>query len=138
MSRFPTSRPFAAAVTAVTALALATVVAAPESAASTMNYAVTATITAGSGAAWSAVNPLTGAVYVSNSSTNTVSVINGATNQVTGTITLADGVKLFGVAVNPTTNKVYVSAGSLYSNDNYLVVVDGATNTIDSTRLLNA
>jgi YVTN family beta-propeller protein len=53
-----------------------------------------------------AVNPTTGHVYVTNSSTGVVNVINGDTYNVVGTVPV--GLDPFGVAVDPTTNRVYV------------------------------
>jgi YVTN family beta-propeller protein len=70
----------------------------------TESQTVTATITAGTYPTSAAVNPVTNKVYVSNSSDNTITVIDGVTNATT-TVTLGYSV---GVAVvNPMTNKVY-------------------------------
>jgi YVTN family beta-propeller protein len=53
------------------------------------------------------VNQLTGKVYVADFSSNTVSVINPATNAVTATIPV--GSEPVGVAVNQLTGKIYVT-----------------------------
>ena len=73
----------AAAVTAAAALSL-TAGAVPAWAAG--GYAVTATITVGPGPFGVAEDPSTHTAYVANTGSNTVSVINEATNTVTATI----------------------------------------------------
>ena len=57
-----------------------------------------------------AVDPSTNTVYVANAGDDTVSVINGATDKVTATVTVGYGSS--GVAVNPLTNTVYVANSS--------------------------
>ena len=59
------------------------------------------------------INRLNNIVYVVNSGSNTVSVIDGKTNKVTATITV--GTNPVAVSVNPSTNIAYVSK---YYNDN--------------------
>ena len=71
------------------------------------------------------VNPITNKIYVANLFSNTVSVIDGATNSVTSTIPV--GTNPFAVAVNPNTNKIYVTL--TYS----VAVIDGATNNVTNT-----
>src|SRR5690242_3194091 len=58
------------------------------------------------------VNLATNLIYSSNSGDGTVSVIDGATNTVTATITVGGFPQ--GIAANPATNKIYVAlfAGS--------------------------
>jgi YVTN family beta-propeller protein len=68
-----------------------------------------------------AVNSITNKTYVINQRNNTVSVIDGATNQVTPVPT---GLSPVSLALNTTTNKVYI-ANSLNSS---LTVIDGLTN----------
>ena len=81
-----------------------------------------ATVPVGPGPANIAVNPVTNKIYVTNSSSNTVSVIDGATNMVTETVIVGDAPEP--VALNPVTNKIYVgNAGA-----NTMTVIDGATN----------
>ncbi len=83
----------------------------------------TTTIQAGATLAGVAVNATTNTVYaITTANPASVVVINGATNAVTTTITLAAAANL--IAVNSTTNNVYVADGD------DLTVVDGASNTI--------
>ena len=64
---------------------------------------------------------------MTNSNSNTVSVINPTTNTVVATIPV--GESPFGVAVNPANGLVYVTnAGS-----NTVSVIDPATNTVVAT-----
>jgi YVTN family beta-propeller protein len=71
-----------------------------------------------------AVNPATKMIYVANNGDNTVSVINGTTNNVTGFITVGRGP--YSLAVNPATNMIYV-ADDL---DNAVSVINGTTNKL--------
>jgi YVTN family beta-propeller protein len=75
-----------------------------------------------------AANPRTNLVYVANSP-GTVTVIDGATDQVTATITLP-GTQLIprGLAVNPTTNRIYVAN----TGNATISVIDGATNQVQT------
>ncbi len=61
----------------------------------------------GSTPTYVAVNPLTNMVYVTNHDDNTVSVIDGKTNNVVKTI--KDGKQPLGVAFDPKTNMTYVA-----------------------------
>jgi YVTN family beta-propeller protein len=76
------------------------------------------------------VNAKTNKVYVANQGSNTVSVINGTTNQVIKTITGVAFINSFplNIGVNPTTNRVYVP-----TNNVGVVVIDGNTDTILTT-----
>ncbi len=69
-----------------------------------------------------AVNPVTNKIYVAKPGSNTVTVIDGATN---GTTTVNVGAGPRAVAVNPVTNKIYVANWSQQCN---VTVIDGATN----------
>jgi DNA-binding beta-propeller fold protein YncE len=105
----------------------------------TLAQVVTATIPAGIGPFGVAVNPATNKIYVANltcdvsnlpcPSPGTVTVIDGATNS---TATVNVGVYPYAIAVNPTTNKVYVA--NACGNDvncqslSTVIVIDGATN----------
>jgi len=60
--------------------------------------------------------------YITNNNSNTVSVIDTATNTVTGSITV--GSNPFGVSVSRDGSKVYVTAGPGVS------VIDAATNSV--------
>ena len=62
--------------------------------------------------------------------TLTISVIDGATNEVTATIDV--GSFPSGIAVNSTTNTVYVTN----PGSNTISVIDGATNTLTATIVL--
>jgi YVTN family beta-propeller protein len=74
-----------------------------------------------------AVNITTNRVYVSNIGSNTVSVIDGATNTVIKTIPVGN---------QPTTVVLYAPANLVYafnSADNTLSIIDGNTNTVQNT-----
>jgi len=96
---------------------------------------VTNTIMDQSGPIDVGVNPNTNKIYVANFGTHdssfhvfpgtTVSVIDGATNSVTSTITVKE--EPDGIGINPNTNMIYV-ANRL---DNSVSVIDGATNTVE-------
>jgi YVTN family beta-propeller protein len=73
------------------------------------------------------VSPNGSKVYVTNDNSNTVSVINTATNTVTETITGFSSP--YSIAVSPDGSKVYVENQS----SNTVSVIDTATNTISAT-----
>jgi YVTN family beta-propeller protein len=75
--------------------------------ANAQKYSVIATIPVGGAPYGVAINPTNGLVYVTNSNSNTVSVINPATNTVVATIPV--GGAPYGVAINPTNGLVYVT-----------------------------
>jgi YVTN family beta-propeller protein len=88
---------------------------------------VTATVTVGNYPVGVAVHPDGSTVYVTNSEiSNTVSVIDTATNTVTATVSV--GSYPWGVAVNPSGSTVYVT--NSYST---VSVIDTATNTVTAT-----
>jgi YVTN family beta-propeller protein len=99
---------------ALASLALAVPFAAPA-------QSILATVATGSGARAVAVNTATNRAYVANELSNSVSVIDGATNAVVATVLV--GPRPQYIAVNPITNKVYVSNGG----DSTQTVIDGAT-----------
>src|SRR6266480_2274598 len=68
---------------------------------------VVATVGVGSSPFGVGVNPNTNRIYVSNRSSNNVSVIDGSTNTVIATV--GAGTIPFEVGVNPTTNRIYVA-----------------------------
>jgi YVTN family beta-propeller protein len=79
-----------------------------------------------------AVNPTGTDVYVANYVSNTVSVINPATNSVITTINLGGGTNPTAVAVNPTGTY----AGDVYvanNEDGTVSVINPATNTVTAT-----
>src|SRR5260221_8192973 len=65
--------------------------------------------------------------YITNQRSNTVSVVDTATNMVSATILV--GITPFGVAVSPDGTKVYVT--NAFSNT--VSVIDPATNTVIAT-----
>lgn len=71
-----------------------------------------------------AVNPLTNRIYLTNTSTNILTVVDGATNGVV--TTLGMGSLPYALAINAETNKIYVAN----HNSNNVSVVDGATHSI--------
>ena len=89
---------------------------------------VTATVSAPSGDL--AVNPQTNFIYAANAGNydfnqhGSVTVINGATNAATTTLTDSNMPYPLRIAVNPATNKIYVV--SLFSSN--VTVIDGAHN----------
>jgi|SRR5579859_1244486 len=89
---------------------------------STYGQTVTATVAAGVNPTAVAVNPLTNKIYVANSGSSNVTVIDGTTN---ATATVPVGATPSAVAVNPVTNRIYVAN----RNSSNVTVVDGATNT---------
>ena len=95
----------------------------------------TTTVNVGSIPKGIAVNPVTNKIYVvdeGSMGTSTVSVIDGATNTVTDTVTVATISVSYGsaVAVNPGTNRIYVTG----SFAGAVTVIDGAT---DATTTVN-
>jgi YVTN family beta-propeller protein len=82
-----------------------------------------------------AVNPITNTVYVANSDSKTISVIDGITNKLVSSIPVENTpVKM---AVNPNTNKIYVvycdpQGGSAHADCSSISVIDGKTNKIVS------
>jgi YVTN family beta-propeller protein len=76
------------------------------------------------------VNPLTNLIYVANLGSDTVSVIDGATNTVVATIPVATP---FVLGVNPKTHLIYVSQpGIPLGTDNTVSVINSATNAVVS------
>jgi YVTN family beta-propeller protein/predicted outer membrane repeat protein len=88
---------------------------------------IVATVTVGSGPVGIGVNPTTNRIYVANSASSNVSVIDAANNTVITTV--AVGGYPLGIGVNPTTNRVYVS---LRVSDT-VSVIDGANNSVVAT-----
>jgi YVTN family beta-propeller protein len=78
------------------------------------------------------VNEVTNKIYVANSGTDTVTVIDGATNSIS---TLSAGSQPWNVAVNPVTNEIYVAN----FGSNSVTVIQGApaTSSPSSARLIN-
>jgi DNA-binding beta-propeller fold protein YncE len=78
---------------------------------------------------WTAVDSVTHTIYLGTGTALTV--INGATRSVTTTVSL--GGFIAGIAVDATTNKVYVSDTSVNGSAAGVYVIDGATNTVAAT-----
>jgi|SRR5579859_6741407 len=93
------------------------------------NGNLVATIPVGSAPVGVAVNATSNKIYVANSFSNNISVIDGASNTVVATVTDPNAVAPVAVAINPTTNTIYVAN----SQSNNLTVIDGATNTVMAT-----
>ncbi|HEY1916077.1 MAG TPA: YncE family protein [Streptosporangiaceae bacterium] len=70
------------------------------------------------------VNSVTDTIYVASQKAGTISVIDGATNTVTGTVSLP-GVGL--IAADQSSNKIYADASG------GIAVINGATNTVTRT-----
>ena len=75
-----------------------------------------------------AINPITNKVYVANYGDNTISVIDGNTDQVKNK-SIAVGKSPIKISVDPNTNKVYVAN---YGN-NSISVIDGKTDKVKRT-----
>ena len=71
-----------------------------------------------------AVNSLTNNIYVANSGSNTVSLLDGENDKLIANLTV--GSNPFSVAVNPVTDLVYVAN----NGDNTTSVIDGKTNKV--------
>jgi YVTN family beta-propeller protein len=85
-----------------------------------------------------AVNPKTNKIYVANigggvcseEPSNSVSVIDGSTDAVQNTIHL-DGIGPAFVAVNPKTNRIYVTVnGGCCTSEHTVAVIDGSTDAV--------
>ncbi len=90
------------------------------SAAPALGQSVVATVPVGSDPRAIAVDPSTNHIYVANESSDSVTVVDGATH---ATSTVPVGRRPQYMALNPTTAKVYVSSGA----DSTLAVIDPAT-----------
>ncbi len=88
---------------------------------------VVATIPVGNNPDAMVVNPFTNRIYVVNDNDNTVTLIDGATNN---TYTIQVGSYPWYIAVNTVTNKIYVTDSTV---PGYVTVIDGATNLVTAT-----
>jgi YVTN family beta-propeller protein len=88
------------------------------------------TIPIGGQPGYLAINTTTNMIYVPNQTLNTVTVINGNSNQVVANIPV--GALPYAAAVNPVTNLIYVSLPSSSPSPS-VAVIDGATNTVTAT-----
>jgi YVTN family beta-propeller protein len=78
-----------------------------------------------------AVTPAGSKAYVGNYNSNTVSVINTATNTVTATVTVGNAP--YGVAVTPDGSYVYVTNAGFLGSGTTVSVINTATNTVTAT-----
>lgn len=88
-----------------------------------------ATISVGTEPVGVAVDATTNRIYVANSGSNSITVIEGNTNSVVTTITDPNAVAPVAVAVNPATNTIYVAN----SQSNNVTVIDGETGSVTTT-----
>jgi YVTN family beta-propeller protein len=98
---------------------------------------VTASIPVGTSPVAVAVNQATSKIYVANSASKNVTVIDGSTN---ATTTVSVGLSPVAVAVNPVTNKIYVAnrGNALMNIRGNVTVIDGATNSTTTVTDPNA
>jgi DNA-binding beta-propeller fold protein YncE len=129
----------AAVAAAIGAVALAS--AAPAALAGTTAKAaaqrVIATVRVGNGSTSLAVDPRTGAVYVVNEGSRTVTVISGRANKVAITVPIKEssGVAPCGVMVSPVTGDVYISSRVVTGSTKQVpvIVLSGRTNKVIGT-----
>jgi YVTN family beta-propeller protein len=74
-----------------------------------------------------AVDSSTGRVYAANYASNSVTVIDGASNSVVATVSV--GTRPQAVAVDSATHRVYVAN----THDNTVTAIDGVTNSVVAT-----
>jgi len=84
-----------------------------------------------------AINQATNKIYVTNSASKNVTVIDGSTN---ATTSVPVGLAPIAVAVNPVTNKIYVAnrGNALMNIRGNVTVIDGATNSTTTVTDPNA
>ncbi len=79
---------------------------------------------------WSiAVNPATNKIYATNNGSNSVSVIDGATNTVSATV--ATGTNPGAIAIDPSQNLIYVAN----LNGNSVTIINGSNNSTQNQNL---
>ena len=93
---------------------------------------VTAEITTGTNPTAMALNPVSNKLYIANTGSGSVTVVNSASESVSTTVSV--GTEPVAVAVNPTVNKVYVACRG--SGDVY--IIDGASDTVKATVAVGA
>ncbi len=89
---------------------------------------VTATVPAGYLPQATAINPVTNKIYIANKGSNTVTVIDGATNS---TSYVYVGYYPYAVAINSVTDKIYVAN----NGSGNVTVIDGASNNTSSVNV---
>lgn len=93
--------------------------------------AVIATIPVGKDPEGAAVDATTNRIYVANHGSDTVSVIDGATNKVIASILV--GYQPNGISVDPQTDTVYVTDVSTTDGSNSVSVINGANDTVSGS-----
>ncbi|WP_182302646.1 S-layer homology domain-containing protein [Cohnella cholangitidis] len=83
-----------------------------------------AEVTTGNGPYSTAVNPVTNHIYIANEQDNSITVIDGATNEKT---IVAAWNHPTAIAVNPVTNKIYVT----HRDDDKVSIIDGASHATE-------
>ena len=79
-----------------------------------------------------AINPNINQIYVANAGSNTVSVIDGNTNNVTQVkVGFNPGFNPRAIAVNPNTNKIYLGSGG----SNIVSVIDARTKNVTQVKV---
>ena len=132
-----------AAVMGALALAPAATAAAAGTTAQAAAQRVIATVRVGDGPSALAVDPRTGAVYVVNGGSRTVSVISGRTSKVITTVAIKESRALapWAVTVSPVTGDVYVSSIQITSGPPVkhlaVTVISGRTHKIIATIPVN-
>ncbi len=91
---------------------------------------VVATIPVGTNPEAIIANPVTSRIYVANQGSNTVTVIDGLTNNTT---TIPVGAAPLALAINTVTNKIYV----VNSGSPNVTVIDGATGSTSTIATIN-
>lgn len=91
-----------------------------------------ATVPVGRGPATVAVNSATNRIYTGNTGDRTISVIDGATNTVVHTIPVPSPSDALRLAINPSTNRLYVAA-YVTATASSIFVLDGTTGTSIAT-----
>src|SRR5580704_11398756 len=92
---------------------------------------IVANVPIGHGGMWPTVDSVHNKIYVPNADDNSVTVIDGNTLLPT---TVAAGEGPLAVAVNSTTNKIYIG-NQRFNGPSSVTVIDGATNTTTTVNL---
>jgi YVTN family beta-propeller protein len=93
-----------------------------------LSQRVVGTIDAGGQPGQLAIDSTTNMIYLANETLNTITVIDGGSNQIVTNIPMPS--QPFAVAINSITNRIYVTTGS---PSNVVVVIDGSSNTVTTT-----
>jgi YVTN family beta-propeller protein len=125
------ARPFAATILGTLALLVPVAIAGSAAASPSPGYTASL-IATGEEGTWAAVNTVTNTAYIGDVAADELSVVDGSTNTVAGTVAL--GAEPRGIAVDPATDMVYVAVGgSSATSPTALDVIDGGTDTVTDT-----